>query len=154
MTFDASSFMEQTIDAPMSTEVEQVPEGEYRAMIDDFDASAFRTFTSQKNGKDFTIFSPPFILQDDALAAKLGRERLVVYHKGMFLDFDDKGGLDTSKGKNVQLGQLRDATGQNAGGPWGFGQLKGAGPVMVKVSHDVGNDGVARARVTRVVKIG
>jgi hypothetical protein len=153
--FDPDTFMEQSVDGPMDTQVKQVPEGEYRAIIDDFDVEkAFRTFTSNKNGKDYTVFSPPFVIQDDAVAADLGRDKVSVFHKGMFIDFNDAGGIDTSSGKNVDLGKLRDAVGQNKG-PWKFTMLKGAGPVMVKVAHDTDKDDPSKkyARVVRVVKI-
>lgn len=155
--FDPSSFMEQSIDAQLDTIVKQCPEGEYRAIIDDFDAEkAFRTFTSQKNGQDYTVFSPPFVIQDDAVASELGRDKIVVFHKGMFIDTDSSGGLDTSSGKNVDLGKLRDAVGQNKPGAWNFGMLKGAGPVMVRVIHESDKDDPEKkyARVSRVTKIG
>ena len=155
--FDADAFMNQQVDAPLDTVIAQCPEGEYRAMIDDFDnEKAFRTFTSEKNQRDFTVFTPPFVIQDDAVAATLGRDKVSVFHKGIFLDFDANGGLDTSKGKNVDLGRLRDAVGQNVPGPWSFSQLKGAGPVMVRVVHEADRNDPEKkyARVTRVVKIG
>lgn len=158
MTFNPDTFVNQTVDAPLDTVVEQVPEGEYRAMIDDFDNDkAFRTFTSEKNGRDFTVFSPAFVIQDDAVAAQLGREKVTVFHKGIFLDIDpNTGGLDKSKGKNTDLGRLRDALGQNGPGNWSFNSLKGAGPVMVRVVHEPDrNDPEKRyARVTKVTKIG
>jgi len=154
--FDAGTFMNQTIDAQLDTQIKQCPEGEFRAMIDDFDEKAFRTFTSQKNGNDYTVFSPPFVIQDQAVQADLGRDKVVVFHKGMFIDVGVDGGLDFSKGKNVDLGKLREAVNQNvAGQPWSFNHLKGAGPVMVRVVHEAdANDAEKKyARVTRVTRI-
>ena len=153
--FDAGSFMGQTVDAALDTVIKQCPEGEYRAIIDDFSEDAFRTFTSEKNGKDYTVFSPPFVIQDPAVAAELGRDKVTVYHKGMFIDIGSTGGLDTSKGKNVDLGKLRDAVGQNAAGAWTFNNLKGAGPVMVKVIHEADKADPEKkyARISKVVKI-
>jgi hypothetical protein len=156
MTFDPATFMNQSTQGKMDTVIAQCPEGEYKALIDDFDASAFRTFQSKKDGKDFTVFSPPFVIQDASVAATLGREKVTVFHKGMFIDIDAAGGLDTSKGKNVDLGRLREALGQNVDGPWTFNNLKGAGPVMVKVVHESDKDDPEKkyARITKVVKIG
>jgi hypothetical protein len=157
MTFDPDAFMAQSIDAQMDTQRLLCPEGDFRAMLDDFEAEkAFRTFTSAKNNKDYTVFSPPFVIQDDKVAADLGQDKVIVYHKGMFIDVDETtGGLATGKGKNVDLGQLRDAVGQNGPGPWSFMQLRGAGPVMVHVVHDQDPNDRDRkwARVNRVVKI-
>lgn len=157
--FDPSSFLNQTVDRPMDTVVQQVPEGEYRAMIDDFDENAFDSFEGKKEktqGRTFVTFKPGFVIQDEAVAAELGREKVVVYHQGIFLDFAPDGSLDFSKGKNVDLGRLRDAAGQNVPGPWTFNNLKGAGPVMVKVVHQPDRHDPEKkyARVTKVTKIG
>ena len=156
MTFDPNVFMQQTVNAALDTVIQQCPEGEFKAMIDDFDASAFRTFQSKKDGHDFTVFSPPFVIQDPTVAATLGRDKVVVFHKGMFIDVDATGGLDSSKGKNVDLGRLRDAVGQNGTGPWSFNNLKGAGPGIVKVIHEADSKDPEKkyARVSRVVKLG
>lgn len=160
MTFDPDTFMNQTVDAPVGdTTIPQCPEGEYQAMIDDFDANAFRSFDAKEGsknaGKSYTVFSPPFVIQDAAVQAELERDKVVVFHKGIFLDFDSSGALDFSKGKNVDLNRLRDAVGQNVQGPWAFSQLKGAGPVMVKVVHEADRNDPEKkfARVTKVVKI-
>lgn len=156
MPFDPDVFMKQTVDAQLDTVIQQCPEGEYKAMIDDFDASAFRTFPDKKNpGREYTVFGPPFVIQDNAVAATLGRDKVVVFHKGMFIDIDATGGLDSSKGKNVDLGRLRDAVGQNKPGPWTFDALKGAGPVIVKVIHESDPKDADKkyARVSRVVKL-
>lgn len=155
MPFDVDTFMQNTVDAQLDTQIQLPPEGDYRAMLDDFDNTAFRTFTSEKNGKDYTVFSPPFVLQDDPRLADLGRDRVVVYHRGMFIDINDAGGLDTGKGKNVDLGRLRDAVGQNVAGQWSFSQLRGAGPIMVHVMHesDKADPDKKYARINRVVKI-
>ena len=130
--FDPNTFMEQTVDAELATRMEQCPQGEYQAMVDDFDTSAFSTFTSDKNGKTYTTFKVPFSIQDAAVKAELDREKVVV-SQNIFLDLNESGGLDTGKGKNIGLGKLREALGQNTAGAWSFNNLKGAGPVMVKV---------------------
>jgi hypothetical protein len=160
MTFDPDTFMNQTVDAPKGdTVMQQCPEGEFRAMIDDFDSNAFRSGEAgeqAKNpGKPYTIFSPGFVIEDAAVAQMLGRDKVVVGHKGMFLDFAADGSLDFGKGKNVDLNRLRDAVGQNVAGPWSFANLKGAGPVMVKVVHEPDRKDPEKkyAKVTRVTKI-
>ena len=164
MPFDADSFMNQTVDAELSTSVEQPPEGDYRAMIGDFTSeSGFRTFTarpgSKNEGREFTIFQPPFVLQDDPRLAAVKAARngndITVTHKGMFLDLEDGGGLDVAKGKNVDLGRLREAVNQNTKSGWKFTDLIGAGPLMVKVIHEADQNDSSKkyARVSRVVKI-
>jgi hypothetical protein len=155
MPFDPDTFMQQNVDAQLDTIIQQCPEGEYKAMIDDFTNDAFRTFQSKNDGRDFTVFAPPFVIQDPNVGAQLGRDKVTVFHKGMFLDLDAAGGLDTGKGKNVDLGRLREAVGQNKAGPWNFNMLKGAGPVIVKVVHEADQRDKEKkyARVTKVVKL-
>jgi len=158
--FDPDTFMNQTVDAPVGdTTIAQCPEGEFRAMIADFDSKAFRSFdageSSKNAGKNYTVFEPSFVIQDAAVQAELGRDSVTVRHSGMFLDFAADGSLDFSKGKNVDLNRLRDAVGQNVAGNWGIAMLRGAGPVMVKVVHeaDKKNPEKKYAKVTKVVKI-
>lgn len=156
MTFDPATFMSQTTQGKLDTIIQQCPEGEFKAMIDDFDGTAFRTFKSKKDDREFHVFAPPFVIQDASVQAQLGRDKVTVFHKGMFLDLDSSGGLDASKGKNVDLGRLRESVGQNSDGPWSFNNLKGAGPVIVKVVHEADPNDTEKkyARVTKVVKLG
>lgn len=129
------------------------PPGEFRAMIDDFDNSAFRAFEN-KDGRQFTVFSPPFVILDPAVQAEVGREKVVVFHKGIFLDLTPEGKLDFSSGRNVQLNKLREAVGQNVPGKWSFAKLRGAGPVLVRVIHEENRDDPEQkyARVVKVTK--
>lgn len=161
--FDADAFMGQTVDAELDTVIAIPPEGDYRAMIGTIDSEkSFRTFEAKEGknaGREFTIFQPTFVLQDDPRLAEVraarGDNDVSVTHKGMFLDLTDAGQLDTSKGRNVDLGRLRDAVGQNQTPGWTFKMLEGAGPVMVHVIHekDKNDDTKKFARVSRVVKI-
>jgi hypothetical protein len=50
------------------------------------------------------------------------------------LDFDDTGKLVNGPNRNVALGQLREALGQNKPG-WTPQQLLGAGPFIGRVKH-------------------
>lgn len=153
--FDPETFMSQTVDAPLATEFEVCPEGEYQAMIDDFDSKAFGTATWQaKDGsgeKSSPTFKCPFVIQDESVKASLGRDKVVVM-ADMFLDVKD-GQLDTSKGKNVLLGQIRNAVGQNQAGAWSPSQLRGAGPLMVRVKHRKDKNDVTRAEIRQVAPI-
>ena len=82
--------------------------------------------------------------------------RFLVY-KPVNLDVSDDGGIATGKNKNIELGRVRKAVGQNADGPWNITQLRGAGPVLVKVVHREGDrkDGSKwkRAEVDQVVSL-
>lgn len=129
--FDADVFMTQQVDAPMATTLQGVPDGEYVAMVGDFDSSAFKTIPVK--GEDRYVLEIPFLIQDDALKAKLGREQ-ITHRETYWLDFDANGALATGPDKNVRLGQLRAAVGQNvAGQPWAPAMLRGMGPVRIAI---------------------
>ncbi len=161
-SFDPDTFMSETIDQPLETERTLVPAGEYKARIDDFTRDAFQTidFTYKRGpnaGQEgsFTKFNVPFVIDDDRVKAELGMDKVVVF-QSITLDFE-QGKLAWGKNKNIDLGKLRKAVGQNNAGPWSPGSLRGAGPVMIKVIHREGkrNDGSTwkNAEVERVAPI-
>lgn len=156
MPFDPNIFLNQNIDDAMDTVGWLCPQGEHRAMVGTIDEKAFQTGTSDKNGKDWLMFKPAFLIQDPTIIADSGREQAVVYHNGMFVDIDETTGrIKTEKNANVELGRLRDAVGQNNQPGWNFMHLQGAGPVMVKVAHvpDKNNPEKKYARVVAVRRI-
>ena len=149
MDFDPDTFMNQTVDQPLSVERTLVPEGEYKGRIGDFTSDAFTTFNfTYKRGPaagqegSMHKFNCPIVIDDDKVRAALQMENVMIY-QSCTLDFDDQGGLLFGPNKNIDLGKLRHATGQNNPGPWKISDLRGAGPFMVKVQHRTGkrNDG-------------
>lgn len=166
--FDADAFLSQTQEGALETNIPVVPAGDYRAVIDEIQGGEkgnFRTVVGGENakpenqGREFTIFSPIFVLQDDPRLKEVSEffegRPVKVRHKGIFLDLSDSGGLDFSKGKNVDLGRLQEAVSQLNMPGWTFKHLEGAGPLMVKVDHetDKGDNTKKFARVTKTVKI-
>lgn len=143
-TFDPDEFMSATIDQPLEVERTLCPEGEYKARIDDFTRDAFETFEFEyKRGPNagqqgsMTKFSCPIVIDDDKVKADMGVDKVLVFYQ-CTLDFDDKGQLAWGKNRNIDLGKLRNAAGQNQPGPWSPSMLRGAGPFMVKVAHRTG----------------
>ncbi len=127
--FNATDFLNSTVSGPMSTSIPPVPEGEWRAMVDDSDKFVEFREVNTRNGPR-PIATIWFSIVDDACRAQLGRDTVRIKHD-IWLDLTPSGSIDTGEGKNVKLGQLRAALGQNDGS-WSFGQLRGAGPVIVK----------------------
>lgn len=162
-TFDAAQFMQSTVDQPMETEYQLCPEGTFQAMIGDFNQDAVERidFTYQKGPRagqpgSMVKFNLPFSIQDPAVLAQMQRENVQVEYQ-LILDTNELGQLDWGKDRNVKLGQIRAAVNQNQPGPWNLFQLRGSGPLMVKVSHESfkrkdGTEGKA-ARVVRVAPI-
>jgi hypothetical protein len=122
-TFDPDVFMSAEVSAPMETTYTPVAEGEYLAAIDDIKV---------RKAKDSVICDVTWLIMDDALKASMGMDRITV-RQSVFLDVEASGALQLGPNKNVQLGKLRAALGQNGSGPWSFAQLKGAGPVKITV---------------------
>lgn len=73
----------------------------------------------------------------------------------IFLEIVD-GKLDTSKGKNVQLGRVLDAVGLNDGRDWSWNDLVGR-PCMIHVDHvpdeRPGQQGEKFANATKIGKL-
>ena len=69
----------------------------------------------------------------------------------MFLDMDENGDLELGKGKNVDLGRLREALGQNTGGNWSPSQLVGSS-ATIHVSNRL-YEGKTYADVERVIMV-
>jgi hypothetical protein len=160
MPFDAEAFLSSTVSGPMSVSQVLCPEGEHRAFVDDGEkAIDFNTITSgpqsKTPGKDYFQVTVLFSIADEAIKAQLKREKVLVPMK-IFLDMkEDNTGLDLSEGKNVGLGRLRKALGQNDGSSWSPLRMKGAGPVVVKVAWrpDPKDPEIKYAEVTRVTAI-
>lgn len=162
--FDPEVFMQQTIDEPLETEFVLIPQGEYVAMIDDFTSEAIEkiNFEYKKGARAGTPGSMlkltlPFVIDDDNVKAILNRPKVMV-SKQIILDMDENGGgLDWGKNKNIDLGRIRSAVGQNEPGPWSIGKLAGAGPVMLKITHvdfeRKDKSKGTRAEIERVVRI-
>lgn len=135
--FNPDSFLNDTIEGSLSTQQEPIPEGEYLAVI----GSGEKSVTVRQTPKGSTILDITYEIQDAQLADQLGRQVLTV-RQSIFLDLTPQNTLDRSKGKNTGLGRVRAALGQNdPNKPWSFGQLKGAGPVMIKVGQRPAGDG-------------
>lgn len=161
--FDASSFLQETVDQPMETDRRMVPAADYQAMIGDFDEKAVQRydFTYKQGPKagqpgSMTKLNLPFVITDPKATQAIGFDSATVYWD-IILDVDANGKLEFGPNKNIDLGKVREAVGQNAPGPWGPSMLRNAGPCMVKVVHEPftrrdGSKGTA-ARVVRAVKI-
>lgn len=162
-SFDAGAFMQATVDQPMETEFQLCPEGTYQAMVGDFDEKAIEKFDfTYKNGPkagqpgSMVKFNLPWSIQDATVLASLGRDSLTIYQQ-IVLDTAENGALDWGKDRNIQLGRVRKAVNQNNPGAWNVSNLKGAGPALVKVTHETfkrrdGSEGKA-ARVTAVAPL-
>jgi hypothetical protein len=130
-TFDVNAFQNAQFTEASSTEFTPIPEGEFNAVVDKQD---IRTTT-----KGQVILDVTWKIDDATVAAETGLPNPTV-RQSVFLDVADNGGLEFGKGKNVSLGRLREALGQNQSGqPWSFGMLLGQ-VAKVRVKHRIVRD--------------
>jgi len=153
MSFDPNAFMQAASD-PMPTQMSVCPEGEYPFMIDsDAKSVAVKNIkgVGKESGKPYDFYQMEIIclLADEAVKAKLNRGKVTVHYR-VNLDISD-GKLEQGDGRNVGLGRLREALGQNTPG-WKPADLLGAGPFIGKVEHTTVKD-ATYADIVRVAKI-
>ena len=143
--FNPENFMNSTTSEANSTQYAQIAEGEYMASI--------ATVTPRTTGTGKALLSVKWNVDDEAARQETGMAEPSVFQT-VWLDVTESGGLDFGKGKNVQLGKLRDALGQNqAGKPWAPGMLVGGlAKVRVKHSIDKRDNVTLNAEVSAVTK--
>ena len=130
-TFDPQEFLDTQTTEVNDTRAAPCPVGEYQATIDSVDV---KNGVSQKNGNAWTKLNVKWCLEGTDANRILEKEKIYV-QQGLLLDITESGGLDMGKGKNTQLGRLRDATNLNApGAPFSFRMLIGRS-AKVKVDH-------------------
>ena len=119
-SFDPELFMQQQTDESNSTVYTPVPAAEYTSVIQDAQARNTKT----KNGEK-PVLNVKFEIDDQQVRELTGMEKPFV-QKTYWLDLTPNGMLDMGTGKNVELGKLREAVGQNTPGkPWAPSMLMG-----------------------------
>lgn len=127
-TFNPDTFLNTETSDSNATAYTPVPEGEFTASIK---ALKPRVLTDGRAVLDIT-----WIVDDEAVRQETGMAEPAV-RQTLWLDITEFGGLDFGKGKNVGLGRLREAVGQNVSGkPWQPGMLVGQ-VATIKVGHSI-----------------
>ena len=120
--FNADTFLAQEHDEVLDTVVVPIPVGEFVAHI-----TKLTPKLNQASKKDPTsvyhFLDVEWEIDDEEVKAKLGRDTVKV-KQSLLLDINEANKLDSGKGKNVPLGQLRAACNQNSPGQkFAFGNL-------------------------------
>jgi len=139
-SFDPSVFLDATMTEGNSTVNTPVPEGEYTAVVDG--DPVIRQWTGRKDPNQTGLALDIIWSVDDASVREaLGRDKVTVM-QGIMLELNANGGIDTGKGRNVQLGRLRDAVNLNEPGkPFSFRMLAGQ-VAKISVKHRMDGDAV------------
>lgn len=129
--FDPEAFMHQEVEGAHEDHYTPVPEGEYGgSYIDTVEATTVGSGESAR-----PVLNLQWAITDDEVKEEIDMEKPLV-RQTLWLDFDDNGVLSFGTNKNVKLGEVRTATGQNDdGSPWAPSMLQGAGPCVIRVGH-------------------
>jgi hypothetical protein len=148
-TFDPAAFMQTQFQGANSTQYKACPVGEYPAVVDKVTP---REWTSKADpSKSGVALDIIWSIDSPAIRADLGRDKVFV-PQGIFLDLTPSGGLDLGEGKNVKLGQAREACGINdPNRAFALGDFVGK-VARVKVEHEIYNN-EPRAKVTGVSRL-
>lgn len=124
--FDKDTFLNQEVKGSSEVKYTPVPIAEYQGFIDELEMDSY---------EDTPILIVTWALLDEALKKSLGLEKPTVQDR-IFLDVEKNGALSFGPNKNIRLGRIREAVGQNdPKKPWNFNMLRGAGPCLLKVGH-------------------
>ena len=126
--FDPDIFMSAQTEGAMETEYAPCPVGDYMAQI-----TAISVRPTEKNGQAY--YPMDISWKVDSPDNEEANGRLV--RQTIFLDVSPNGGLAIGKNKNVALGRLRDAVGQNGPQAWSPNNLVGAA-AMIRIKHRIG----------------
>ena len=144
--FNPDTFLNSETSEANATTYVPVPEGEFNASIKDVKPRVL------SDGR--AVLDLSWIVDDENARNETGMAEPMV-RQTLWLDITEAGGLDFGKGKNVGLGRVREALGQNQSGkPWSPGMLIG-GVAKVKVAHSIDKrDNVTiQANVSAVVAL-
>lgn len=129
-TFDVKSFEAQSYDKPMDSTYTPIPPGEYVGQIGlEENDLKIETGTSQKNGRAWARLDTWVYLADPSGALKATHGDKPRYRLATMLDLtddstEDNPRLATGANRNLDLGRLQAATGNDKPG-WTFGQFRG-----------------------------
>lgn len=141
--FDPDTFLSQQTTEALDTTSTPIPEGVYPAVVDKI---------VPRQAKGSTILDVIWSIDDEGVKTVTGLQKNTA-RQSIFLDMTESGALDFSKGKNVQLGRLRDALNQNTPGhPWAPGMLVG-NVARVSVKHRLGDNGQTYVDVKEVARM-
>lgn len=137
--FNPTSFLDTMITEANDTKLLPIPAGVYPATIEKV---TVRQWTGKADPtKSGLCLDVIWNLDDPNLQATLERDKISV-KQGIMLDLTEAGGLDSGKGKNINLGRLREGVGCNTPGqPFSFNMLPGR-QAKVDVSQRVDGENI------------
>lgn len=122
--FDPDAFLSEETKGSNSTSLIPLPEKEVPGVVTKVEA---RTFG------EYAVLDVHWEV-DDVECSEMRGGKAPTVRQTIFLDISETGGLDMSEGKNIGLGRLRKAVGQNGKGAWSPTQLEGE-TALIKITQ-------------------
>lgn len=129
--FNPETFLETAFDGELSTAVIPIPAGEHQAQVDD----VLKPRQTEVNGEQRWVMDVVWAVIDEDVKKITGRDKPTV-RQGCFLDLTASGGIDGSDGKNLTLGKVREALGQNKKGQKWNPRMMVGGMAKIKIKHN------------------
>ena len=126
MTLSTEEFLQTTTEAALDDRLDPCPAGEWLAQAGKPEIKSFTYKSGDREGEEGYRMVIKWDIQDQAAKDQVDRDNLSVT-QSILLDLTpDKSGLDLGKGKNIGLGQIRTALGQNKDGQaWSPAMIEG-----------------------------
>ncbi len=141
MAFDINSFMQTEVQGSNETSYTPIPEGEYIGVIKELKGDMV---------KESPVIRVTYVIDSEEARQASGQQEPTV-EQTLWLDLTATGSLDFGSNRNVQLGRLREAVGQNDPNQgWSPTMLQGQ-VVLLSISHRMNSEtGDRFAQVKRV----
>lgn len=146
-TFNPEAFLGQQVTEAHETRMVLVPEGTALGQIKSLNV---RKLDATGDNPERYILAIQWAVLDDEVKRITGLNEPTV-PQDIWLDTNASGGLESGPGKNVSLGRLREAVGQNKPGKaWAMSHLNGALANLI-IKHEVSKkDGETYAKAVKV----
>lgn len=119
MAINTEEFLQQTTESALDDHLDPCPPGDWLAQAGKPQIHSFVYKQGEREGETGYRMAIRWEIQDQEVKDQLDRDTVSVT-QSILLDLTPDGqGLDFGKGKNIGLGQIRTALGQNEpGDPW------------------------------------
>lgn len=122
--FDKDTFLTQESTGEMSTALKPMMEHEADLVIEEVEIKSGTISKGDRKGETWVALNLKILVDSDQARTDTNMDEPHIYDM-IFVDLNDDGMLDTAEGKNVGLGRLRAAVGQNGDEVWSPVMLAG-----------------------------
>lgn len=145
MSINTEEFLQTTTSEVLDDHLDPCPAGEFNFQAGKPEIADFEFKKGERKGETGYRMIVKWECLDDNVKKLLDRDKVTVTQSILLDMTNDNSGLDISKGKNIGLGQLRTALGQNVPGePWSPAMIESQ-IASLKITHEIwDNNPVAR----------